>query len=143
MDADTAAALHKSLQQENMGIIVVLVDTRKAINLFLTENRELHSCFTARMDMEALSNDTLVAFGRQYAREMEYSIDEMGVLALHTRIAEMQTSDHIVTVVEVKQIVDNAIRNANKKTVKHFFDILLAKRYDDEDMIILGEKDFV
>ena len=143
MDLRTAAALHKSLQQEHMGIIVVLVDTRKSINLFLAENKELHSCFTARMDMEALSNDTLVAFGRQYAREREYSIDEMGVLALHTRIADMQTSDHIVTVVEVKQLVDDAIHHANRKTIGHFFDILLAKRYDDEDMIILGEKDFV
>lgn len=143
MDLRTAAALHKSLQQEHMGIIVVLVDTRKAMNLFLAENKELHSCFTARMDMEALSDDTLVAFGRQYAREMEYSIDEMGVLALHTRIADMQTSDHIVTVVEVKQIVDDAIHHANRKTIGHFFDILLARRYDDEDMIILGEKDFV
>lgn len=143
MDAKTAADLHKSLQQEQMGIIVVLVDTKKAINLFLAEHKELHSCFTARMDVEALSNDTLVAFGRQYAREMEYAIDEMGVLALHTRIAEMQTSDHIVTVVEVKQIVDAAIHHANRKTIGHFFDILLAKRYDDEDMIILSEKDFV
>lgn len=143
MDSKTAAALHKSLQQEHMGIIVVMVDTKKAINLFLAEHKELHSCFTARMDVEALSNDTLVAFGRQYAREMEYSIDEMGVLALHTKIAEMQTIDHIVTVVEVKQIVDDAIHHANKKTIRHFFDILLAKRYDDEDMIILGEKDFV
>ena len=143
MDSETAAALYKSLQQEHMGIIVVMVDTKKAINLFLAEHKELHSCFTARMDVEALSNDTLVAFGRQYAREMEYSIDEMGVLALHTKIAEMQTIDHIVTVVEVKQIVDDAIHHADKKTIRHFFDILLAKRYDDEDMIILGEKDFV
>ncbi len=143
MNYETANALNKSLQQENEGIIVVLIDTKKAMNLFLSEHKELHSCFTARMDMEALSNDTLVAFGRQYAREMEYSIDEMGVLALHTKIANMQTSDHIVTVVEVKRMVDNAIHRANKKTVGHFFDILLAKRYDDEDMIILGEKDFV
>ena len=109
----------------------------------LAKNTELAECFTARVDVEALSNDTLVAFGRQYAREMEYSIDELGVLALHTRIEELQTIDHAVTVVEVKEIVDEAIRHANRKTLGHFFDILFAKRYDDEDMIILTEKDFV
>ncbi len=143
MDAKTAAALNKTLQQENVGIIVVILDTKKAMNQFLAKYEELHSCFTARMDVEALNNDTLVAFGRQYAKEKEYSIDEMGVLALHTRIENMQTSDHIVTVMEVKEIVDEAIRHANKKSVGHFFDILLAKRYDEEDMIILGERDFV
>ena len=142
MNKETAAALNKSLQQESIGIIVVLEDTKKAINHFLEDKKELHSCFTARMDVEALGNDTLVAFGRQYAKEMEYSIDEMGILALHTRIENLQTSDHVVTVMEVKEIVDAAIRHANRKTLGHFFDVLLAKRYDDEDMIILGEKDF-
>ncbi len=143
LDAKTADALNRALQQENVGIIVVLLDTGKEMNRFLSENEALHSCFTARMDVEALSNDTLVAFGRQYAKEKEYFIDELGVLALHTRIETMQTSDHIVTVLEVKEIVDGAIRHANRKTIGHFFDILFAKRYDEEDMIILGEKDFV
>uniref|UniRef100_UPI004056C946 tetratricopeptide repeat protein n=1 Tax=Acetatifactor sp. TaxID=1872090 RepID=UPI004056C946 len=142
MSGQTTDALNKALQQEHTGIIVVMVDTQKAMNQFLEQNRELQSCFTARMDVEPLSNDTLVAFGRQYAREKEYSIDEMGVLAMHTRIENMQTIDHVVTVVEVKEMVDEAIRHANRKTVGHFFDILLAKRYDEEDMIILGEKDF-
>ena len=73
---------------------------------------------------------------------MEYSIDELGILAFHTRIEEKQTLEHAVTVGEVKEIVDRAIRHANKKTLGHFFDILLAKRYDEEDMIVLGEKDF-
>ncbi len=139
----TAMDLHKILQKESLGIIVVLEDTKKAMDYFLSENEQLKSSFTARMDMEALSNETLVAFGRQYAREKEYSIDDLGVLALHTRIEDLQTIDHVVTVVEVKRIVDDAIRHANRKTVGHFIDILLAKRYDDEDMIILSEKDFV
>ena len=142
MDSKTAGSLNKTLQQENMGIIVVMVDTKRAMNRFLMQYRDLEDCFTSRMDVEALSNDSLVAFGRQYAREREYAVDELGVLALHTRIEELQTSDHIVTVMEVKEIVDEAIRHANRKTIGHFFDVLLAKRYDDEDMIILGEKDF-
>ena len=143
MNDATANVLHKALQQESQGIVIILEDTKRDIDKFLEKHEKLRECFTARMDVEALSNNTLVAFGKQYAREMEYSIDELGELALHTRIEDMQTIDHVVTVVDVKQIVDEAINHANKKTLKHFFDVLFAKRYDDEDMIILTEKDFV
>ena len=143
MNKDTAAALYKVLQQEYLGIIIVLEDIKKAMDKFLAENEKLVGSFTARMDVMPLSNDTLVAFGRQYAREREYSIDDLGVLALHTRIEELQTIDHVVTVVDVKDIVEDAIRHVKRKTLGHFFDVLLAKRYDDEDMIILTEKDFV
>ena len=143
MNRKTAENLYKGLQNENLGIVVILEDTKKAANKFLAANKELEECFNARMDLEALSNESLVAFGRKYARELEYSIDELGILALHTRIEDMQTSDHAVTVMEVKDIVDEAIRRASKKSMGHFFDVLLAKRYDDEDMIILREKDFV
>ena len=143
MSEETAKMLHKALQQESFGIIIVLEDTKKAMNKFLEAHSQLAACFTARVDVEALSNDTLVAFGKQYAREKEYSIDDLGILALHTRIDEMQTIDHVVTVLEVKKLVDDAIRHANRKNVKHFLDILFARRYDEEDMIILSEKDFV
>ena len=143
MDQKTADALYKALQQEKYGLIVIMEDTRKAMNKFLGEYAKLAECFNARMDMEALSNDSLVAFGKKYAREMEYSIDELGILALHTRIAEMQTSDHVVTIRDVKGIMDEAIRHANRKSMGHFVDILLAKRYDEEDMIILRENDFI
>lgn len=142
MNGETANRLHKLLQQENFGIIVVLEDTKKGISQLFASNPKLSASFTARMDVEALSNDSLVAFGKKYAREMEFSIDEMGILALHTRIEELQTIDHAVTVMEVKEIVDEAIHNAKRKTFKHFMDVLFAKRYDDEDMIILTEKDF-
>ena len=143
MEAETVESLYKSLQKESIGIIIVLEDTKKAMGKLLTTYPQLAESFTARMDVEAMSNDSLVSYARQYAREMEYSIDEMGVLALHTRIEELQTSDHVVTVAEVKEIMDEAIRHANRKSLGHFFDILFAKRYDDEDMIILTEKDFV
>ena len=85
----------------------------------------------------------MVSFAKKYAREQEYSIDELALLALHTRIEEMQTSDHAVTVKDVKEIMDEAIDNAERKTLGHFFDVILGKRYDDEDMIILKEKDFM
>ena len=113
----TVNTLYKALQQENQGIVIILEDTKREIDRFLEKHEKLKESFTARMDVEALSNDTLVAFGRQYAREMEYSIDELGVLALHTRIEDMQTIDHVVTVVDVKEIVDEAIAHANKKTL--------------------------
>ena len=128
MNDATANVLHKALQQESQGIVIILEDTKRDIDKFLEKHEKLRECFTARMDVEALSNNTLVAFGKQYAREMEYSIDELGELALHTRIEDMQTIDHVVTVVDVKQIVDEAIAHANKKTLKHFFDVLFAKR---------------
>lgn len=115
MNDTTVNTLYKALQQENQGIVIILEDTKREIDRFLEKHEKLKESFTARMDVEALSNDTLVAFGRQYAREMEYSIDELGVLALHTRIEDMQTIDHVVTVVDVKEIVDEAIAHANKR----------------------------
>lgn len=143
MNLNTVDTLYKALQREQYGLIVIMEDTRKAMNKFLGVYTKLAECFNARMDMEALSNDSLVAFGKKYAKEREYSIDELGILALHTRIAEMQTSDHAVTIMDVKEILDEAIRHANRKSIGHFVDILLAKRYDEEDMIILRENDFI
>lgn len=96
-----------------------------------------------RIDIEALDNDSLVLFGKRYALEQEHAIDELGVLALYTRIAEMQTSEHSVTTKEVKEIIDEAIYHAGRKNMSHFMDVLFGKRYDDEDMIVLREKDFV
>lgn len=142
MEKSTIEVLQKVLQKENFGIIIFLEDTKKAMEKMLGKYPKLRESFTARMDVEAMSNDSLVAFGRHYAKEMEYSIDDLGVLALHTRIEERQTLDHVVTVMEVKDIVDEAIRHVNRKTLGHFFDILFARRYDGEDMIILTEKDF-
>lgn len=139
----TAKKLYKLLQQENRGIIVILEGTKRALNTFFEKYQLLESCFNARIDMEALSDDALVAFAAKYAREQECSIDEFGMLALHRTIAERQTSDHAVTVLEVKEIMDDAIASANRKTIGHFFSILAAKRYDDEDMIIIRENDFM
>ena len=113
------------------------------MNQLLSKNEGLKSVFNLRVDIEPLDDEALVAYAKQYAEDMEYSIDEFGVLALHTRIADMQTSDHEVSLADVRELVDEAIYYANKKTPKHFVDILLAKRYDEEDMIILREKDFM
>ncbi|MDE6127701.1 MAG: hypothetical protein K2G16_00720 [Lachnospiraceae bacterium] len=140
---ETAEQIRNALEQEHSGIIVVLEDLKKSMDKLLKRSPALLECFNIRIDIEALDNDSLVAIGKKYAKDKEYSIDELGVLALHTCIAERQTSDHAVTVAEVKEIMEGAIRHANRKTLGHFFDILLAKRYDEEDMIILREKDFI
>ena len=126
-----------------MGLLLFMEDTKRDMNKLLAKNEILKENFNLRVDIEPLDNEALVACAKQYAKEMEYSIDEFGILALHTRISEMQTSDHAVTVSEVKELIDEAIYYANRKTPKHFLDILLAKRYDEEDMIVLRENDFM
>ncbi|MCM1325784.1 MAG: hypothetical protein NC094_05460 [Bacteroidales bacterium] len=142
MSANTARELYQSLQQEQHGIVIILEDTKHNMEKLLERNEELLNSFTNRMDVEALSNDALVAYGKQYAKEKEFSIDAVGVLSLHTRIEELQTINHAATVIDVQNIVEEAIHHSKRKNVGHFFDVLLGKRYDDEDMIILGEKDF-
>lgn len=140
---ETVAKLGRELERDNIGLLIILEDTKQEMNRLLAENAILNNSFNLRIDIEPLDDEALVAYAKQYAEEMEYSIDEFGVLALHTRIADMQTSDHEVSVAEVRELVDEAIYYANRKTPKHFMDILLAKRYDDEDMIILRENDFM
>lgn len=142
MTPETADQLYKSLQNEDAGIIIVMAGTKKSIAKLMDAAPKLKECFAAQIDLEALDNDTLVRFGKEYALSQEYSIDEMGLLALHTRISDHQTSDHAVTMIEVKKMISDAIRNANRKNIGHFFDVLFGKRYDNEDMIILKEKDF-
>ena len=133
----------KLLEQEKQGIIVILEDTKINMNKLLDNHGTLHQNFNLRIDVEALDNDSLVLFARKYALEKEYAIDELGVLALYTRIAELQTSEHSVTTKEIKEIVDEAIYHADRKNIGHFMDVLFGRRYDEEDMIILREKDFV
>lgn len=139
---DSIKDMQKVMNQEHKGMIVILEDTRGGAHKLLKKHPELKELFNIEIHVEALDNDSLVSYGRKYAEEQEYGMDEMGVLALHTCIAERQTIDHIVTIEEVKDIIDDAIQHANRKTLGHFFDIIVAKRYDEEDRIILRENDF-
>lgn len=143
MDAQTTKDLLKALNQEKTGIVVVLQDSKKAMHKMMEYFTGMKEIFNVHIEVEELGDDALVAYGKKYARYLEYAIDEMGVLALHTRIDEMQTADHIVTVADVRDIVDEAIESANRKSLRHFTDVLFAKRYDDDDMIILRERDFL
>ena len=143
LKGDTVNKMTKVLEKDNMGLLLIMIDKKSNINQLLADHAALGNNFNLRVDIEPLNDEALVAYAKQYAEEMEYSIDEFGILALHTRIADRQTSDHEVSMAEIRELVDEAIHYANKKTPKHFMDILLAKRYDEEDMIILREKDFM
>lgn len=139
---ETADKLESALMREGLGIIVIIADRKRNVEKFIDAHPTLCEMFTAYMEVKALSEKKLVAFAKKYAREREYVINEMGELALHTQISLRQSNDHAVTVMEVKKIVDDAIKHVEKINATHFFDILFGKRYDIEDMIILGEKDF-
>ena len=142
--SDTAVEnLYRNLQRENFGVIVVLLDTRKNVKKFLRKHEELRPLFNVRVDVLPLSNEALADFARQYANEREFSIDNLGMLALHTKIDELQTANHAVTCEDVEKIMEEAIDSASRKTLGHFFDIIFGRRYDAEDMIIITEKDFM
>lgn len=143
MNAEALQELTRYLEQDNEGIIVILEDTKIEMRKCLNKNPALSENFNARIDINAMDNDALVAYAKEYAYDQEYSIDDLGVLALYTRISDLQTGDHSVTLAEVRDIIDEGIWSANRKNLKHYFDILSGKRYDDEDMIVLREKDFV
>lgn len=143
MSAESLKKLTQYLEQETEGIIVILEDTKMEMRKCMNKNPAIEENFNARIDINAMDNDTLVAYARDYAYDLEYSIDDLGILALYTRISDLQTGDHSVTLAQVREIIDEAIWSANRKNPKHFVDILSGKRYDDEDMIILREKDFI
>lgn len=121
---------------------MILEDTKKEIERLILTYPQIEQIFNSRIEVEVLDNDGLVNYAKAYANSQEYTIDEMGVLAVYTRISDMQTNEHAVSTAEVKDMVDEAIEHAGKKNVKHFMDVLVGKRFDDEDMIILREKDF-
>ena len=124
------------------GILVVLEDTKEELDKLMHTYPQMDRIFSSRIEIEVLDNDGLVEFAKTYANSLEYSIDDMGVLAIYTRISDMQTNEHAVTIKEVKCMVNDAIDHAEKKNVKHFVDVLFGKRFNDEDMIILRESDF-
>ena len=131
------------LNQDDFGLIVFMEDTKKGITKLLEKQAMIADYFNIRIDLVEMDNNALVAYAKMYAQELEYSIDEMGVLALYTRIANIQSGNHIVTKDEVREIVDEAIWNSRRPKIKNFVDVLLSKRYDKDDMIVLKERDFI
>lgn len=131
------------LNQDNLGIIVIMEDTRKEITHLLEKQAFISDYFNIRIDLMEMDNNALVAYAKNYALALEYSIDELGTLALYTRIANSQSGNHVVTKDEVRDIIDEAIWKSRKFNIKNFVDVLFAKRYDRDDMIVLRERDFM
>lgn len=138
----TVTKLVKELNSENLGIIVILEGSKKAMNRMVAEVEGMSERFDVRIDIEALGDAALIAYAKEYAREQEYAMDPMGALALYRRIENLQTIDHEVTLAEIREIMDEAIYYASRKTPAHLLDLMLGKRYDAEDMILIREKDF-
>ncbi len=132
-----------NLNQENLGIVVIMEDTKKEITKLLEKQAMIADYFNIRIDLMEMDNNALVAYAKNYALALEYSIDELGTLALYTRIANMQSGNHVVTKDEVRDIIDEAIWKSKKSKIKNFVDVLFARRYDNEDMIVLKERDFM
>lgn len=140
--SETMVLIASTLADEQLSVLVVLEDTKENLKHLYKSTKLMRSVFDARVEIYDFTNNDLVAYGRGYALEKEYTIDEFGTLALSSKLGELQTYDHKVTVDEVKEIIDTAIKHAGKKNVSNFMDVLLGKRYDDEDFVILKEKDF-
>ena len=139
---ETLDVIRRALNVPGKRMFVVLTIPHRAKHKFIMENSDMLENFTISFDVEALDNSELVNFAKKYAYSREFGIDEMGMLALHTRIDENQTNAHSVTITEVKEIIDEAIEHACKKNMSHFLDVVVGKRYDNNDMIVLREKDF-
>lgn len=139
---ETLAVIEKVLNTPNERMFMAFTSTSRGKHKFLMNNGGILPNFDISIDIEAMSDKELAAYARAYAYRKEFSIDEMGMLALHTRIEEKQSNNHCVTVTEVKGIIDEAIAKATKKSPKHFIATLVGNRYDDNDMIVLKEKDF-
>ena len=123
-------------------MLVVLEDERRPLEAMLEAYPQFAKKFTSRVELPVFINDELVTFGQTYAKENGYKIDEMGILALYSRIDMLQREEKVVTVADVKDILDEAIESAHKASFKKVMHKLLGKNKDDSDRIILKEEDF-
>ncbi len=138
----TAVTLSLLLEHDTSGVLIILEDTSKGIKKALTTDDGFAKKFTEKINVPIFTNDELVSFARSYSRELGYEIDEMAVLALYNRISNIQRLDQATTLTEVKEIVDGAIDKAERGGIKKAFSILTAKRYTEDDRVILRERDF-
>ena len=142
MNEKTLAKLNKAMEQDTGELLVVLEEQRKPLDRLLSSNREFRRKFTSRLEVPIFINDELVTFGQTYAQENGYRIDEMGILALYSKIDSLQREDHAVTVAEVKEVMDDAIAHSQKASAKKLVKRVFGKNTDASDRILLSEKDF-
>ena len=139
---ETAVKLSRCMENDHTGTLYILEDTEEGIQKALERDSSFAAKFTEKISIPLFSLDELVAFGKAYANDLDYEIDEMAVLALYKRVGNIQKLDHVTTLTEVKEIVDQAIDNAEKGVLKKVFGILMATRANDDNYVILREKDF-
>ena len=139
---ETAVRLSRCMENDHAGTLYIIEDTEEGIQKALERDSSFAAKFTEKISIPLFSSDELVEFGKAYANDLNYDIDEMGVLALYKRISAIQKLDHVTTLTEVKEIVDEAIDNAEKGVLKKVFGMLTATRANDDNYIILREKDF-
>nr|WP_207750346.1 hypothetical protein [Mordavella massiliensis] len=142
LNARTVRDLNLCMEKKTGELLFVLEDQKKALERLFTANPDFKKKFTSRLELPVFINDELVTFGQTYAKENGYKLDEMGILALYSRIDVMQREDHAVSVAEVKEIMDAAIEHSQKANVKHLARRMFRKSTDDSDRIILKEDDF-
>ena len=142
LNARTVKELNYLMEKKTGELLFVLEDQRKPLERLMTANPEFKKKFSSKLELPVFINDELVTFGQTYAKENGYKLDEMGILALYSRIDVMQREDHAVSVAEVKEIMDEAISHSQKANVKHLARRVFGKGTDDSDRIILKEEDF-
>ena len=142
LNSRTIKELNYLMEKKTGELLVVLEDQRKPLERLLTANPDFKKKFTSKLELPVFINDELVTFGQTYAKENGYKLDEMGILALYSRIDVMQREDHAVSVAEVKEIMDEAIAHSQKANVKHLARRVFGKSTDESDRIILKEEDF-
>ena len=142
MNARTVNELNDLMDEQTGELLFVLEEQKKPLEKLFAANPNFKKKFTSRLELPVFINDELVTFGQTYAKENGYRIDEMGILALYSRIDMMQREDHAVTVAEVKEIMDEAIEHSQKANVKHLMKRVFGKNKDDSDRVILKEEDF-
>ena len=142
MNDRTIRELNDMMDEQTGELLFLLEDQKKPLERMFASHREFKRKFTSRLELPVFINDELVTFGQTYAKENGYRIDEMGILALYSRIDMMQREDHAVTVAEVKEIMDEAISHSQKANVKHLVKRVFGRSTDNSDHIILKEDDF-
>jgi tetratricopeptide (TPR) repeat protein len=139
---ETAVKMSLQMSQDTAGMLVILEDTKEGIRKALGRDEEFARKFTEKVNIPIFSIDELVEFAKSYAQELEYEIDEMGVLALYNRISSIEKLDEATTLFEVKDIVDEAVAKSEKGGFKKAFSVFASKRHGQGDRKVLQEKDF-
>ena len=142
MSEEGAASLCEMIAVPERSILIIMIDRKGVMDAFLNDHPRMKEMFPARVDIAALSVDTLLGYAREYAGKLQCEIDEYGISALESRIMSMQTVDHSVTLEDIRDIVDEALYYASRKTISSLVDSF-SRRKAGAQRIILRDKDFL